>query len=106
MDKPLPSLPSESSSADNAQTPGLEYEFRVKAKWERIVNSDYVGDLSFAKDEILDVLSTSNFRWWKARNQAGEIGTVPSNYLIEKLPDYLVAKVMGRAISPVFLAAV
>ena len=77
MDKPLPSLPSEWS---NGQTPDIDYPYRAKAIWEYVANSDEVYDISFAKHEILEVSDVSG-DWWAARNDAGDTGTVPSNYL-------------------------
>lgn len=45
-------------------------------------------ELSFSKDEHLDIIEkpANDPDWWRARNQLGEIGLVPKNY-IQILPD-------------------
>ena len=44
---------------------------------------DKKGDLSFKKGERLEVIKFLNDSWWLARNQTGETGQVPSNYLVK-----------------------
>jgi len=54
-------------------------------------------ELSFTKGDRLEVLDrpASDPEWFKARNQMGQIGLVPSNYLLE-LSQYLTQDVGGK----------
>ncbi|KNE59312.1 hypothetical protein AMAG_18147 [Allomyces macrogynus ATCC 38327] len=38
-------------------------------------------ELSFGKDEILEIANPHGNRWWQARNSKGQVGIAPSNYL-------------------------
>lgn len=50
-------------------------------------NSSSTGDLSFKKGDILTITQlTRDPNWYKARNQKGKQGMVPSNYVVKK-PD-------------------
>lgn len=42
-----------------------------------------VTDLSFERDEVLEVLRIPEDGWWVARNALGTIGLIPSNYVKE-----------------------
>lgn len=84
FNKPLPSLPDEQSSAtsDDDRTPGSTYLYRGKAIYSYAADPpDDPNELSFKKHEILAV-SGLNKSWWMARNEAGEEGMVPKNYII------------------------
>lgn len=39
-------------------------------------------DLSFEKNEILDIIEKPQEEWWEARNALGNAGLVPCNYLV------------------------
>ncbi|VDN05669.1 unnamed protein product [Thelazia callipaeda] len=39
-------------------------------------------DLSFEKNEILDIIEKPQEEWWEARNALGNVGLVPGNYLV------------------------
>jgi hypothetical protein len=43
-------------------------------------NPEDPNELSFAKDEVLEILNKSG-NWWQAKKQDGTIGIVPSNYV-------------------------
>jgi len=38
-------------------------------------------EIAFSKGEVLRVRNAQRARWWVARNEKGEVGMVPSNYL-------------------------
>ncbi|KAK6110315.1 Variant SH3 domain family protein [Brugia pahangi] len=40
-------------------------------------------DLSFEKNEILDIIEKPQEDWWEARNALGNVGLVPGNYLAQ-----------------------
>ncbi|OZC09897.1 SH3 domain protein [Onchocerca flexuosa] len=40
-------------------------------------------DLSFEKNEILDIIEKPQEEWWEARNALGNVGLVPGNYLAQ-----------------------
>ncbi|XP_043191001.1 tyrosine-protein kinase Btk29A-like isoform X2 [Amphibalanus amphitrite] len=42
------------------------------------------GDLSLTKGAEYEVIDDSKEHWWQARNAAGEVGYIPSNYVQEK----------------------
>lgn len=42
------------------------------------------GDLEVKQGDILDVLDDSEPNWWKARNAAGVVGFIPSNYVVKQ----------------------
>ncbi|CAO3618072.1 unnamed protein product [Mucor hiemalis] len=42
-------------------------------------NPDDPNELSFAKEEVLEILNKSG-NWWQAKKQDGTVGIVPSNY--------------------------
>lgn len=43
-------------------------------------NPDDPNELSFQKEEVLEILNKSG-NWWQAKKQDGTIGIVPSNYV-------------------------
>ncbi|KAK6998093.1 nephrocystin-1 [Biomphalaria glabrata] len=80
-------VPKEKS--EKAETVKKETKSQKLHKFETM--DDYEGeedgDLSFKEGEVLVILDTSREDgWWKARNEKGDIGMVPSTYL-KKLPE-------------------
>ncbi|RIA95860.1 hypothetical protein C1645_688534 [Glomus cerebriforme] len=56
------------------------YEYRAKALYDYEANSDDQNELSFSKNEILEIADNRG-NWWQARKIDGRAGIVPSNYV-------------------------
>eukprot|EP00732_Lithocolla_globosa_P007059 Lithocolla_globosa_v1_NODE_8620_length_799_cov_191.440860.p1 type:complete len:237 gc:universal NODE_8620_length_799_cov_191.440860:745-35(-) len=66
-----------SSSPDH-----VAIECTCKAIFNYDANPKDPNELSFVKDEILEILDRKG-KWWRARKQDGTVGIIPSNYLEE-----------------------
>ena len=80
MHKPLPSLPSPLSKANDAQVPESDCQYHAEAKYSYVANPEDPNELSFSKFEILE-LSDISHRWYVGWNEEGERGMIPSNYV-------------------------
>ncbi|KAI9149826.1 Transmembrane osmosensor [Blastocladiella emersonii ATCC 22665] len=59
----------------------LVFAYRAKALFAYAANPEDPQEVSFDKDEIMDIANPHGNRWWQARRANGQVGIVPSNYL-------------------------
>ncbi|GHJ90121.1 hypothetical protein NliqN6_6523 [Naganishia liquefaciens] len=57
-----------------------QYRLRAQALYAYTASPDDPNEVSFAKGEILDIMDASG-KWWQCRNQNGQVGICPSNYV-------------------------
>ncbi|ORY05522.1 hypothetical protein K493DRAFT_37010 [Basidiobolus meristosporus CBS 931.73] len=56
------------------------YSYKALAVYSYEASHADPNEISFAKDEVLDIVDTKG-KWWQARRSDGTVGIVPSNYL-------------------------
>lgn len=57
-----------------------QFKYRAKALYSYDANPDDINEISFVKDEILEVDDIEG-KWWQARRSNGQVGICPSNYV-------------------------
>lgn len=66
-------------TTNSVATPTV-YPYRARAKFDYTASPDDPNEISFAKDEILEISDKSG-KWWQARRANNEVGICPSNYI-------------------------
>ncbi|KNE58116.1 hypothetical protein AMAG_04934 [Allomyces macrogynus ATCC 38327] len=59
----------------------IQFNYRAQALFAYTADQSDPQELSFGKDEILEIANPHGNRWWQARNSKGQVGIAPSNYL-------------------------
>ncbi|KAK6455607.1 high osmolarity signaling protein SHO1 [Scheffersomyces xylosifermentans] len=59
---------------------GITFRYRAKALYSYDANPDDINEISFIKDEVMEVDDIDG-KWWQARRSNGQVGICPSNYV-------------------------
>lgn len=74
----------EKRSVQDGTTPeqqnSMQFRYKAVALYSYEANPDDINEISFSRDEILDVDEIDG-KWWQARKSNGQIGICPSNYV-------------------------
>lgn len=65
---------------NNFAVPATTFRFKARAMYSYDANPEDINEISFVKDEILDVDDIDG-KWWQARRLNGQVGICPSNYV-------------------------
>lgn len=64
----------------NFAVPVSTFRYKARALYSYDASPDDINEISFVKDEILDVDDIDG-KWWQARRANGQVGICPSNYV-------------------------
>lgn len=65
---------------NNFTVPTTTFRYKARALYSYDASPDDINEISFAKDEILEVDDIDG-KWWQARRSNGQVGICPSNYV-------------------------
>jgi len=65
---------------NNFTVPSATFRYKARALYSYDASPDDINEISFIKDEILEVDDIDG-KWWQARRANGQVGICPSNYV-------------------------
>ncbi|KAI9139892.1 hypothetical protein BKA69DRAFT_1083192 [Paraphysoderma sedebokerense] len=74
-------VPIEMSQQPPVSQAPLQYNHKAKALFDYAANPSDPQELSFKKDDLLDVANPEGNKWWYCKKADGSTGIAPSNYL-------------------------